>query len=103
MRILNDRLHEDRWLPNILYCPYCNGSMNTATELNAEQLEPGDFGICVGCGEICMHEAGNDGKFYLRKHTEQDIQRAKELGAYDLLMEYQHLIRNTNHGLKVKR
>lgn len=102
MRVINNRLHEDIILPNRMHCPYCGGSMNTATSINTSYIQDGDYGLCVGCGEICITIVKH-GVVNARKPTEEEIKEAKENGAYDMISEYQTLIRNGNSGLHVKK
>lgn len=103
MRVINDKLHEDLHLPNELFCPYCGGKMNTATSMNTGEVQDGDYGICVGCAEICISVINNDGTHALRKATEDDIDYAKGSSMYKMLLEYQELIRSKKSGLKVKK
>lgn len=102
MRVINNRLHEDVHLPNEMYCPYCSASMNTATSPESV-CEDGDYGVCAGCGEIAICVIDDHNHFSLRKMEFSDIIRAKIIGIYDTLIDYQIMIRTTDHGLKVKR
>lgn len=102
MRVINDKLHEELRLSNELTCPYCGGKMNTATSTNMGQVEDGDYGVCVGCAEICITTISNDGTISLRKATNNDIDYAKRVGMYPVLIEYQEMMRAGNHGLNIK-
>lgn len=103
MRVINDKVFEDLHLHQTLICPYCNAKINTATQQSTEPVQDGDCGICVGCGEVCVIVANENSVFSFRKITDADIQRIKNTEMYTVLLEYQHMIRTTNHGLKVKR
>lgn len=102
MRVINNKLYQDSHLSYELHCPHCNAIMNTATSPESG-LYDGDFGICVGCGEIVVCVVDEQNKISLRKADGIDIALAKKNGMYDTLVEYQTMIRTTEHGLKVKR
>lgn len=101
MRVINNQLHEDLHLPNEMYCPHCNAIMNTATSPESG-CEDGDYGVCAGCGEILICLVNEHNRFSLRKIEQIDIIHAKVIGIYNKLIEYQTMIRTTDHGLKVK-
>lgn len=103
MRVIKGELHEEVYLPNRVTCPYCGGSMNTASSANTDELQDGDYGICVGCAEVCITVIDNEGTYSLRRATQEDIDFAKGSSMYNLILEYQELLRSKNHGLKIKK
>lgn len=103
MRVLNDQIHEEFRLPSEAICPYCNGKLNTATCVELSEIQDGDYGICVGCYEIIISVVSADGTHTLRKPEIKDILIAKLSGIYDTLIEYQEMLRTTNHGLIAKK
>lgn len=103
MRVIKDNIHEDFLLPNKTFCPYCNGEMNVATSINANIVRDGDYGLCAGCGEICISVVDEEYRHSLRKPTKKEINNAKQSGMYDMLIEYQQLIRSGTSGLRVKK